>query len=163
VAGEIPEPVGNHHPSICPYGLYRAADGFVQIAVGTDGLWHRFAPAFGLVAPKWELNRDRVADHVALNAAVDAAFSEYQADDVLRRLSELGIPAGKVRDLAEVYDWEQTRSQGLVIDVNHLALGPIELPGPPLRFDDGGQRAHLPPPVLNQHGAAIRYWLSEEE
>jgi len=162
-AGEVPEPTGNYHPSICPYGLYRAADGFVQIAVGTDGLWQRFAPAFGLVAPKWELNRDRVADHVALNAAVDAAFGEYQADDVLRRLSELGIPAGKVRDLAEVYEWEQTRSQGLVIDVNHLALGPIELPGPPLRFDGGGRRTHLPPPVLNQHGAAIRYWLSEEE
>jgi crotonobetainyl-CoA:carnitine CoA-transferase CaiB-like acyl-CoA transferase len=161
VAGEVPGPVGNHHPSICPYGLYRAADGFVQIAVGTDALWQRFASAFGLDAPRWSLNRDRVADHVALNIAVDAAFAEYQAGDVLRRLAELGIPAGKVRDLAETYDWEQTRSQGLVIDVNHLALGPIELPGPPLRFDEGGRRTHLPPPVLDQHGAAIRYWLDE--
>ena len=45
-----------------------------------------------------------------------------------------------VRDLAEVYEWDQTRSQGLLIDVEHAQLGPITLPGPPLRFDGGGAR-----------------------
>ena len=61
--GEVPRPTGNYHPSICPYGLYRAADGFLQIAVGSDALWQRLAPAFGLDRPQWALNRDRVRDH----------------------------------------------------------------------------------------------------
>jgi crotonobetainyl-CoA:carnitine CoA-transferase CaiB-like acyl-CoA transferase len=167
VAGEVPEPTGNYHPSICPYGLYRAADGFVQIAVGSDALWQRMAPAFGLDRPQWAVNASRVRDHVAVNAAVDAAFGAYLASDVLVKLAELGVPAGKVRDLAEVYSWEQTRSQGLLIEVEHPALGRIALPGPPVRFEtDGAERGraeHLPPPVLDQHGAAIRRWLDEPD
>jgi formyl-CoA transferase len=167
VAGEVPKPGGNYHPSICPYGLYRAADGFVQIAVGSDALWQKMAPAFGLDRPEWALNRDRVRDHDAVNAAVDAAFGRQQADSVLATLVALGIPAGKVRDLEEVYTWEQTRSQGLLIEVDHAALGAIRLPGPPLRFEtDGretGRSEHLAPPLLDQHGDEIRRWLAAEE
>ncbi|MDT4943436.1 MAG: hypothetical protein QOH14_169 [Pseudonocardiales bacterium] len=169
VAGEIPRATGGHHPSICPYGLIHAADGLVQIAVGSDGLWRRFAPAFDLDRPDWSTNPKRVADRDAVIAAVDAAFGGYSAADLLARLDELGVPAGKVRDLAEVYTWEQTRSQGLLIDVEHAALGTITLPGPPLRFDpvdrdgDGGgdPHVHAAPPTLDQHGAAIRAWLAE--
>ena len=123
VAGEVPRATGGHHPSICPYGLFHAADGLVQIAVGSDGLWRRFAPAFGLDRPEWATNPVRVGDRDAVIAAVDAAFSAFPAAELLGRLDELGVPAGKVRDLAEVYEWEQTRSQGLLIDVEHAALG----------------------------------------
>jgi crotonobetainyl-CoA:carnitine CoA-transferase CaiB-like acyl-CoA transferase len=154
VAGEVPQPGGNYHPSICPYGLYRAADGFVQIAVGSDALWQRLAPAFGLDRPEWELNRDRVRDHDAVNAAVDEAFGRQPAASVLATLAGLGIPAGKVRDFAEVYGWEQARSQGLLVEVDHAALGRITLPGP--------RSEHQAPPVLDQHGAAIRAWLEQE-
>jgi len=165
-AGEVPEPTGNYHPSICPYGLYRAADGFVQIAVGSDALWQRMAPAFGLDRPEWALNRARVRDHDAVNAAVDAAFSGQSSSEVLATLASLGVPAGKVRDFAEVYTWEQTLSQGLLLEVEHAALGRVQLPGPPLRFEtDGratGRAQHLAPPLLDQHGDAIRRWLEDE-
>jgi len=160
VAGEVPRATGGHHPSICPYGLFHASDGPVQIAVGSDGLWRRFAPAFGLDLPAWATNPKRVADRDAVVAAIDAAFATYPAADLLSRLDELGIPAGKVRDLAEVYEWEQTRSQGLLVDVEHAALGRITLPGPPLRFDGGDPQTHVAPPTLDQHGAAIRAWLA---
>jgi crotonobetainyl-CoA:carnitine CoA-transferase CaiB-like acyl-CoA transferase len=161
VAGEVPQTTGNYHPSICPYGMYRVADGFVQIAVANDTLWQRFASPFGLDRPQWAANRDRVRDHVAVNAAVDAAFGQRSAEQVLATLAELGVPAGKVRDLEEVYTWEQSRSQGLLIDVEHAALGRITLPGPSLRFDDGGRVEHLAPPTLDQHGPAIRDWLND--
>lgn len=160
VAGEVPAPVGNQHPSICPYGLYQAADGMVQIAVGSDALWRRFAPAFGLDRPQWAANPARVRDHEAVNAAVNAAFAPHKAAGLLERLAGLGLPAGRVRDMREVYTWEQTISQGLLVDVEHAALGTITLPGPPLRFDDGGRASHEAPPTLNQHGDAIREWLS---
>jgi len=38
----------------------------VQIAVGSDGLWRRFAPAFDLDRPDWSTNPKRVADRDAL-------------------------------------------------------------------------------------------------
>jgi crotonobetainyl-CoA:carnitine CoA-transferase CaiB-like acyl-CoA transferase len=47
-----------------------------------------------------------------------------------------------VRTLDRVYDWDQTRSQGLLVDVEHATAGPITLPGPPLRFDDGRRVTH---------------------
>jgi crotonobetainyl-CoA:carnitine CoA-transferase CaiB-like acyl-CoA transferase len=163
VGGEVPATTGNFHPSICPYGLYRTADGFVQIGVANDTLWQRFAPAFGIDQTGWALNRDRVREHDAVNAAVNAAFAGLSSVQVLQTLAELGIPAGKVRDLEEVYTWDQTRSQGLLVEVDHPALGTITLPGPPLRFDDGGRDKHLAPPTLDQHGAAIRDWLTHPE
>ena len=66
-----------------------------------------------------------------------------------------------------VYEWEQTRSQGLLLDVDHPTLGRITLPGPPLRFDGaqtaGGRERHLPPPTLGQHDTGVRAWLDELE
>jgi len=163
VAGEVPGTAGAHHPSICPYGLFHAADGMVQIAVGSDRLWTVFAAAFGIDRPQWQRNADRVADKDAVVAAVDAAFGRFQRDELMRRLSELGIPAGQVRSLDEVYQWEQTRSQGLLVSVRHPTLGTLQLPGPPIRYDDGGRAQHLAPPTLDQHGEDVRRWLDERE
>jgi formyl-CoA transferase len=161
VAGQVPSVAGKHHPSICPYGLFHAADGMVQIAVGSESLWRTFAPAFGLDRPQWRTNADRVADRDALVAAVDKAFAPYHRDVLMARLAEIGTPAGKVRSLDEVYEWDQTKSQGLLIDVQHATLGPLRLPGPPLRYDDGGRTEHQAPPTLGQHNDAIRAWLDD--
>ena len=57
VAGEVPGTAGAHHPSICPYGLFHAADGPVQIAVGSDRLWQGFAAAFGISRPEMGAQR----------------------------------------------------------------------------------------------------------
>jgi crotonobetainyl-CoA:carnitine CoA-transferase CaiB-like acyl-CoA transferase len=160
VAGEVPQPTGGHHPAICPYGLFHCSDGPVQISVGSDGLWRRFAPAFGLDRGEWATNPQRVRDRDAVISAIDAAFAPWRSLDLLAKLADVGVPAGKVRNLAEVYGWEQTRSQGLLIDVEHATLGSITLPGPPLRYDDGGRADHQAPPTLDQHGAAIRAWLA---
>jgi crotonobetainyl-CoA:carnitine CoA-transferase CaiB-like acyl-CoA transferase len=80
-------------------------------------------------------------------------------------LNDAGIPAGKVRTLDEVYEWEQVHSQGLVIDVDHKILGNVTLPGPPLRFFSAADTAettlkdHTAPPLLDQDGDQIRQWL----
>jgi formyl-CoA transferase len=159
VGGIVPTTAGPHHPSICPYGLFHCADGVVQIAVGSEGLWRAFAPAFGVDRPEWASNPDRVADAVAVRAAIDAAFAPHTRAELMARLAELGIPAGQVRSFDEVYEWDQTRSQGLLLDVDHATLGRITLPGPPLRFEDGGRAEHDAPPTLGQHDESVRAWL----
>ena len=60
------------------------------------------------------------------------------------------MPAGSIRAIDEVYHWDQTRSQGLVIPVDHPVLGQIELPGPSLRFDGAAPREHAAPPMLGR-------------
>jgi crotonobetainyl-CoA:carnitine CoA-transferase CaiB-like acyl-CoA transferase len=68
-----------------------------------------------------------------------------------------------VRSLDQVYEWEQTKSQGLLMDVEHSSLGKITIPGPPLRIDGVGEIGHRPdplaPPRLGEHTEAILSWL----
>ncbi len=168
VAGEVGLAQGNHHPSIAPYGLFHCRDGAVQIAVGSEGLWQRLCTAFDLDpdADGLATNGQRVGARERVIEVVEAAFAEHDAEPLLAKLAEAGVPAGKVRTLDEVYEWEQTHSQGLVVDVDHAALGPVRLPGPPLRFFDPAgaettRRDHAAPPVLDQHGDAVRAWLDE--
>ncbi|MFF0269616.1 CaiB/BaiF CoA transferase family protein [Kribbella sp. NPDC004536] len=167
VAHELPERIGNHHAQIAPYGLYRTRDDIVQVAVGSEGLWRLFAPIVGLDPDddRFATNPARVAHRDELTAAIEAAFARDSADAWLEHLADKGIPAGKVRDFQQVYDWEQTRSQGLLIDVEHPTLGTIQLPGPPLRFDDnpyaGARETNLPPPRLGEHNESVRAWLDE--
>jgi len=167
VAGELPERVGNHHAQIAPYGLYRTQDDIVQVAVGSEGQWRTFAPIVGLDPSdeRFAVNSARVAHRGELTAAIEVAFAVDKADVWLKRLAEKGIPAGKVRDFQQVYEWDQTLSQGLLIDVEHPTLGKIQLPGPPLRFDDqpyaGARETNLAPPRLGEHNESVRAWLEE--
>lgn len=162
VARRVPRPQGPHHPAICPYGLFAAADGAVQIAVGSETLWRRFATAFGLPAdaPGFATNAERVMNAEEVRRAVSAAFADRDAGELLATLDGLGIPAGRVRDLAEVYEWDQTRSQGLVIEVQHPVLGAVELPGPALRLfaADGTEwhAQHTAPPLYGEHTEAVK-------
>jgi crotonobetainyl-CoA:carnitine CoA-transferase CaiB-like acyl-CoA transferase len=167
VAGEVPVPTGNHHPSIAPYGAFRAADQFVQISVGSQGLWQRFAPLAGIDPddPRFAVNADRVRHRDELVDLIERAFAAHPAAHWLPRLAEIGVPAGAVRTLDQVYAWAQTRSQGLLIETDHPTLGKLRLPGPPLRFADASgqevRRAHAAPPTLGQHNEAVRAWLDE--
>jgi crotonobetainyl-CoA:carnitine CoA-transferase CaiB-like acyl-CoA transferase len=165
VAGEVGVAQGNHHPSIAPYGLFHCADGAVQIAVGSEGLWQRFCEAFDLDAAGLATNAERVAHRERLISVVEKAFAGFTGEELLAKLAEAGVPAGRVRTLDEVYEWDQTASQGLLIDVDHSTLGSLRLPGPPLRFFNDElettRRKHQPPPTLDEHGPAIRAWLDE--
>jgi crotonobetainyl-CoA:carnitine CoA-transferase CaiB-like acyl-CoA transferase len=163
VAGEVPRAIGNDHPSIAPYGSYQCADGLLQIGVANQGLWARFAPLVGIDPgdERFATIPDRSRNRMELTALIEEALAGGTRDHWLARLAELGIPAGAVRSIDEVYEWEQTRSQGLVVEVDHSELGRIELPGPPLRFDDPQTGAHTAPPALGQHTRAVLTWLDE--
>ena len=45
--GETPPPVGNHHPLTSPMGVYRASDGYFNLAAGNDSMLTRLAEAIG--------------------------------------------------------------------------------------------------------------------
>ncbi|MFF7332016.1 CoA transferase [Streptomyces sp. NPDC008150] len=171
VAGEVGRAQGNQHPSIAPYGLFRCAGGSVQIACGNDAMWQRLCAGLDIVAPQPQLyatNADRLANRDSLTELLEGVFAGFEPDELLRRLADAGVPAGRVRTLDEVYAWEQTRSQRLLVDVEHRTLGKITLPGSALRtftLDDAGTETettrsdHLSPPVLDADADAIRAWL----
>ncbi|TFV90687.1 CoA transferase [Blastococcus sp. CT_GayMR16] len=171
VANKVGRAQGNHHPSIAPYGLFHCSGGSVQVACANESLWRRLCAEFDLdpETPGMETNGDRVEHRDEVIALLERAFADITAEDLLARLATVGIPAGKVRTIDEVYGWDQALSQGLLVDVDHATLGPLSLPGPPLRFFDATpdgetettRRTHTAPPVLGADGPSIRAWLSE--
>ncbi|WP_409329130.1 CaiB/BaiF CoA transferase family protein [Trujillonella humicola] len=171
VGGQVNRAQGNHHPSIAPYGLFRCAGGSVQLSCGSESLWRRLCAEFGLdpEAEGLATNGERVGNRDRVIALLEEAFAGTGPEDLLARLAAAGIPAGKVRTLDETYGWEQTLSQGLLVDVEHATLGRLQLPGPPLRFFAAGpdgetettRREHTAPPVLGAADSDLRAWLTE--
>ena len=171
VAGVRGQAQGNHHPSIAPYGLFRCGEGAVQIACGNDSQWQKLSAEFGLdVDAGMTTNKQRVERRTEVIRILEGAFSSLRVSDVIARLGAAGVPAGRVRTIDEVYAWDQTRSQGLLIDVQHASLGPIQLPGPPLRYFDVSSdgeveatpRHHQPPPLLGASNTSLDSWLGTE-
>lgn len=163
VGGQVGRAGGNHHPSISPYGLFRCRDGAVQIACGNERLWQRLCAEFDVdpAADGLRTNTDRVEHPDTVRKVLEDAFAEETPPSLLARLDRAGVPAGRVRTIDDVYAWEQTRSQGLLVDVDHASLGHLTLPGPPLRFFDATgtehtRSRHLAPPALDQHGGVLR-------
>jgi len=167
VAHEVAQAAGNHHPAIAPYGLFHTADSPIQIACGNETQWRVLAGILDIDDASFTTNRDRVAAREDLVVVIEDALAQDNAAAWLAKLGDAGIPAGKVRTLDEVYAWDQTLSQGLLIDVQHPTLGTVSLPGPPLRFDSnpfaGAREEHLPPPLLGEHNESVRAWLDEPD
>lgn len=157
VAGEVPGPSGNHHPTVCPYGVFAAADGHLILAVGNDAIWKRFAPLVGLDPDdeRFLTNRDRVAKQTELHGLIEAKLVGQPKVTWLRAFAEHGIPAGEVKTLDRVYASDEVLEQGLICDVAHATLGHIQLPGPPLAFSRSRALEHRPPPTLGQHTDSI--------
>lgn len=165
VAGEVPGLAGDHHPSIAPYGMFATASAPVQIACGSEGLWRALCAGLGWdpAEEQFATNPLRVANRDELIARIETLFAAEPAEHWLEVLAAAGVPSGKVRTIDDVYAWEQTRSQGLLLSVAHPTLGELALPGSPIRFDDnafsGGRPTHLAPPTLGQHNESVREWL----
>jgi crotonobetainyl-CoA:carnitine CoA-transferase CaiB-like acyl-CoA transferase len=153
LGGEVPEPGGNRHATISPYGAFTCADGWVNVAVGSEGLWRRFAPMVGLDAdePRYATNRDRVTNWDELEAEINAALVDEPVETWMARFEEAGVPAGRIRTMDQVYAWEQLEHLGLVDRVDHPTAGRLELPGAPVRWSTSGRRPPEPPPTLGQH------------
>ncbi len=168
VAGLVPHPQGNHHSSIAPYGPFHAADGILQITVGTEDQWRALAAVVGLDAEdeRFVDNANRVANRDLLVRLLDAALSSAPLAHWQPELERAGVPSGRIRRIDEVYEWDQARSQGLVRRLEHPVLGTIEVPGSPLRLGPHGEPVPAgseppmrPPPALGEHDASVREWL----
>jgi len=157
--GQVPGLLGNAHPMIAPYDTFRAADGWVNIAVGNDAIWRRFGAALGLEDliddPRFATNPDRVQNRGALYAALEPRLAALPAAELVARLDAAAVPCGPIRDIGQVAADPQVADQELFPETTHPTAGPLTLGGFPYRLGATPPAVRLPPPLLGQHTAEI--------
>jgi len=161
-AGAVPKRLGNHHPSIHPYGTYRAKDGHLNVAVGNDKLFIAFAKALG--APPWamdarfERNADRVALRDELDPLIEAALKERTIQEWCDVFMAAGVPAGPINTVAEA-----VKSVDLVSHPHPSGEGVVKTAPLPFKMDGAPRSAVLRPPVLGEHTEEVlRRWLKAD-
>ena len=165
--GEAPPSSGNQHPTIVPYGVYRASDAYFNLAVGTEDLWRRFCAALELeplrADARFATNRDRLAHRDQLNALLEPLFAAHTIDQIQVLMDQASVPCGAVRDLHGVFTDPQVAALGLIESLDHPTAGAIKVVGPPYRLSETPPSVRLPPPLLGQHTDEVLRELAYDE
>ncbi len=158
--GQAPKPLGNAHPGIAPYQVYRAADKDVIIAVGSDKQWAQFCDVLGLGAAvrddaRFAANPARLAHRAELNALIEPRVAALSSDDLLARLREAEIPSGPINSPADLLSHEQYLARENIVTLQHPAAGGVRSLANPVRLSDSPADYRLPPPRLGEHTGEV--------
>jgi crotonobetainyl-CoA:carnitine CoA-transferase CaiB-like acyl-CoA transferase len=151
--GEAPRRTGTRHPHFAPVSVYRTADGYLYLAVGSDRQWAALvalAPFAGLGRAEYERNAGRIAAVDALDRELAPRFSRLRTAETLALLRDAGIPVSPVQTIAQVLaDPLVARDLVRVADprsgLTVVLPAPVAGPAAPLRF----------PPRLGEHNGAV--------
>ncbi|MCB0364589.1 MAG: CoA transferase [Bdellovibrionaceae bacterium] len=116
VSGEVPQPLGNHHPSIVPYGTYPCADGEIMLAVGNDAQFSRLKKIVGnglWENEKFNTNQGRVEHRAELEAPLNQIFASQSRAHWLGLLEAAGIPAGPINNMRDLETDPHQKARGL--------------------------------------------------
>jgi len=70
-------------------------------------------------------------------------------------LEAAGVPAGRIKTVAEVCESDHLKSRGMVVRLRHPKAGHVTVMGVPIRLHTTPGKAATAPPLLGQHTAAV--------
>jgi formyl-CoA transferase len=156
VFGAVRQAAGSSLPGIAPSNAYRCQDGkYALIAGNGDSIFRRLMEVIerpDLAAdPALAQNDGRVAQVERLDAAIGAWTAQRPLDEVLARLNEARIPAGKIYDIADIAADPHYRARDMIVDSTLADGTPVQLPGvlPKLDATPGTIRSRAP--ALGEH------------
>lgn len=148
--------IGNRHPSMAPFDVYRTRDSHIVICCGNNHLFSALCQTLGLGHltddPSFLNNSERMNNLDALKEAIEGALMQNDASYWLDILEKAGVPVGPMLNVAEAAALPQTAARHMIIDA-----GGLKMPGNPVKisgYDDPVQRPAAP--MLDEHGAALR-------
>jgi len=167
VSGKVPRRMGNAHPNITPYQVFPVADGHIIIASGNDSQFAKLCGVLGVP----ELAKDenyidntaRLAHRAELIERLCALTSRLPRAALLQKLEAVGVPAGPINDLAQVFADPQVIHRGMRIERPSAAAKDKKIPGvrTPIMLDGEPMAAERPSPRLGEHTAEILREIGE--
>ncbi|RPI73508.1 MAG: CoA transferase, partial [Desulfobacteraceae bacterium] len=152
---ERPEPQGNDHALVAPYGTFRTADGFINIAAGSQFMWERLIKAMNLE----ELGRDsrfitigdRMAHRPELTRLMEEKLAERTTGEWEKALNEAGVANGPILHIDEVFRDPQVLHMEMLQEMVHPTAGKIKTLGVPIKMSRTPAEFKMPPPLLGEH------------
>ncbi len=134
--GEVAGQAGNFHPTSIPTGVYKARDGYLNIAVFGSKIWERFCTTLGapewITDPRFSAKTGRSVNRDVLNAAINERLAHQARSHWIERFNRDGVACGHINDMREVFAEPQVQHLGLVQEVVSERLGPQRLVGQPM-------------------------------
>jgi crotonobetainyl-CoA:carnitine CoA-transferase CaiB-like acyl-CoA transferase len=154
-----PQRIGNRHASIAPYELFKASDGYVNVAAANEPMWQRFCTALDLREllsdARFATNPDRVTNRAALSEVIEARLASLTVADVIERLEGAEVPVGPVYDLAQVFADPQSEHLGMAMPTPHPKVPDLRTTGFPYRLSATPPEVRRGPPLLGEHTAEV--------
>ncbi len=160
VEGRLPQRIGNRYESVYPYDSFQAKDNLVIVAGGNDKLWGLISKHIGRPElaehPDYARTRDRVKNHVAVRALVEAWTQTKTAKEVVDELLAIGVPAAPIYNIEEVVnDPHIGGAREMFVDIEHPKAGPIKVTGSHIKLSDTKASVRTPSPALGEHNEEV--------
>jgi crotonobetainyl-CoA:carnitine CoA-transferase CaiB-like acyl-CoA transferase len=139
IDGDVATQAGNFHPTSIPTGVYKARDGYMNIAVFGSKIWVRFCDILG--APEWvtdERYHDKMGRSVnrdSLNAEINRLLAAQDRAYWIERLNAGGVACGLINNLQEVFEEPQIQHLGMVKEVVSSRQGAQKMVGQPMQLE----------------------------
>ena len=139
IDGEVATQAGNFHPTSIPTGVYKARDGYLNIAVFGSKIWERFCHILG--APEWVTDpryhdkAARSANRDALNAEINRRLASHDRSHWIEQFNQGGVACGLISNMQEVFEEPQIQHLGMVKEVVSTRLGAQRLVGQPVQLE----------------------------
>jgi crotonobetainyl-CoA:carnitine CoA-transferase CaiB-like acyl-CoA transferase len=150
--GEVPEPVGNDHPTVVPYGVFRTATQPINLAAGTGPQWHSVCEVIGAPElandPRFAAPPSRAANKALVKAEIESRLVREPAAHWLAELTARHVPCGPINDIGQTFAEAQVEALGIVQHVEHPRAGDVPMARGPLWMDGRPTPIQKAAPVL---------------
>ena len=154
IGGENPARLGNGHPNIVPYQVFKTADGHIMVTIGNDSQFERFCEFVGHSElsrdEKFPSNSARVKNRDELIPILEPIFLSKRSTEWLHELEERSIGCGPINNVNQIFEDPQVIDRGMKIEMPHPAAGGATAPmvASPLRFSETPVSYRHAPPML---------------
>jgi benzylsuccinate CoA-transferase BbsF subunit len=156
--GVVPGRLGNRSARAVPHGVFRCAgdDRWIAIAVWSDEEWATLVQKLSLSPePSWDHLDGRCAQPESVEAAVEAATSARDRDQLADELRAAGLEATPVLDLADLNEDPQLLHRGHFVPLSHPVISGQNYEALGFRLADSPPSFTRPGPTLGRDNEEV--------